>query len=57
MYFILQLAVLTIIRFITMHTAIRLSQRPRGLRRTYVAAHWLGLWVRIPPGGMNVFLF
>ena len=32
------------------------SQWPRGLRRRYAAARLLRLWVRIPPGGMNVCL-
>ena len=32
------------------------SQWPRGLRRRSVAARLLRLWVRIPPGGMDVCL-
>ena len=32
------------------------SQWPRGLRRTSAAARLLGLWVRIPPEGMDVCL-
>ena len=31
------------------------SQRPRGLRRRSAAARLLRLWVRIPPGGMDVW--
>jgi hypothetical protein len=30
------------------------SQWPRGLRHGSAAARLLGLWVRIPPGGMDV---
>ena len=32
------------------------SQWPRVLRRGFVAACLLGLWIRIPPGGMDVCL-
>jgi len=34
----------------------RRSQWPRGLRRGSATAHLMGLWVRIPPGGMDVCL-
>jgi hypothetical protein len=34
----------------------RRSQWPRRLRRRSAAAHLLGLWVRIPPGSMDVCL-
>ena len=36
--------------------SISRSQRPRGLRRRTTAARLLRLWVRIPPGGMDVCL-
>ena len=32
-------------------------QMPRGLRRESAAARLLGLWVRIPPGGIDVCFF
>jgi len=32
------------------------SQWPRGLRRGSAAARLLRLWVRIPPGGMDICL-
>jgi hypothetical protein len=35
----------------------RRSQWPRGLTRRSAAAHLLGLWVRIPPEGMDVCLW
>jgi len=34
----------------------RRSQWPRGLRRRSVAVRLLRMWVRIPPGGMDVCL-
>ena len=43
---------------ISFHTChMRRSQWPRGLRRRSAAARLLRLWVRIPPGGMDVCLF
>jgi hypothetical protein len=32
------------------------SQWPRGLRRGFAAARFLGLWVRIPPGHESLSL-
>ena len=49
-----RLTVALVINVLVLVTNQGRSQWPRGLSRRSAAAHTLRLWIRIPPGGMDV---